>query len=302
MSEYTQPSSINSLHMNADEEEQHRFGPWLIEITSETLIPPQYIEYKRKILAADFAVKVPINKDRKDVRPGMLLYKQVLVFGEKEVTILTAKGSRIDEVTVFLKDIMYVIRGGELLNNYIEFGTDEQNHCIEYYTVSEELTSKILGYIRYEFRKDSRPKKNLLRHMSSADHSALYKYFLKKEKDSTEIKAIAHQKEMFVTKYSEKFIQQLINRFNKKKMDEVLFMTNGVELIMASGDIKKTSGATVNYSYQHLYINLSCLEGVRTYPDEDYIDCRLLILMIGGRRQSIRVYDDFYSANLKELV
>lgn len=302
MTEYAQPKSINSLHMNADEEEQYSFGPWLIEITEEKLMPPQYVAYKEKIMTSDFSVKVPVNKDRKDVRPGMLLYRQVLIFGEKDVTILTASGSKIKEVSVLLKDIKYVIRGGELLNNYIEFGTQEENYCIEYYTVAETITSKILGHIRNEFTKNSMPKKNLVNHINSAEDNPLFKYFMIKEKGNAEIKAIAHQKEKHIIKQSEKLIQKAINQLNKVKMNEVLFMTNGTELIMASGDIKNSTGASVNYSYQHLYIDLKGLDEVRTYTDEAYMDCQLLTFIIGDSRQSVRVYDDFNSNDLKALL
>jgi len=61
-------------------------------------------------------------------------------------------------------------------------------------------------------------------------------------------------------------------------LDEVMFLTNVKELIIASGDIDKKTQSSVDYSYRHCYIRLDCLSGLHLTEDVMFDETQILTL------------------------
>ena len=68
--------------------EYDQFGPWVLEIKNEDDIPQQYKNFTDTIMGGVFSFKVPVNIERCNLKPGMLLYQTVISLTEKAVIIL----------------------------------------------------------------------------------------------------------------------------------------------------------------------------------------------------------------------
>lgn len=215
--------TLKNNRMTREEREQYLFGPWLSEIKSEEDIPPQYFYAKDTILKAQLAVKVPVNKDRKDLKPGMLMYKQVLLMNSDDLMLYCASQNGVDEERIPMENLIFVIRGGELLNNYIAFGTDDSVVRIEYYSVSQELTSHILMKIRDYFEDNHRSIPVPEKSFSQAKDTVLYSYFTRKEYTREPMNIIAYQKEALMKVADGNLMDIFINRFKQPRLEEVLF-------------------------------------------------------------------------------
>lgn len=287
--------------MTQDEQEQYSFGPWLVVVDSKELIPPQYTEYEDLILQAEFCIKVPVNKDRGDLRPGMLMYKELVLLNDTLITILTYNERKILKEDINISDIDYVIRGGELLNNYITFGSKLKEYTISYYSVSYTINSKIINYIRSHFTS-SEPQ--VISNSLSEDFSGndLYKFFQKSNHQDDVYLPIAYQKERYVNKYPNNGFGLLMNKFKQVKIDEVMFLVSGHELVIISGDIDKAKKSSVDYSYRHLYIRLNAVKRLRILRDDDNENLDLLEIGFEKSHLLTKVAEDFDYKCLKELV
>lgn len=64
--------------MNNLRKEYYEFGPWLTEIKGEEDITHQFTCLKDEILASELAVKIPVDKEWRQVKEGELLYDTVV--------------------------------------------------------------------------------------------------------------------------------------------------------------------------------------------------------------------------------
>lgn len=292
--------SINDNYMNKNEQEQYSFGPWLVVIDSIELIPPQYLDFQRDIMDAEFAIKVPVNKDRKDVTPGMLMYKEVLVFNEGDITILKSTNSRIVKEVVSIKDINFIIRGGELLHNYITIGTKNQLFTIKYYSVSYEINSKIVSFVR-DYFQDGRERQ--IRSSMQKDYSEndLYKFFGKSNHQADEFYVVGHQKDCFIPMYPDSVFNRIRNIFKRKHIDEVLFLASEHELVIISGDIDRATKSSVDYSYRHIYVKLDRVNNMSMIQDDHIDGLNTLQFLFGKSRIRVNVEDSFDRQYLRGL-
>lgn len=300
-------SNILDKSFSKAEQEQYAFGPWLVEITETDLIPPQYINYKEEILQSVFSFKVPVNKDRQQLKPGMLMYKNVVIMHNDFIKILSImdNGSLEDiihEVQLPYKDIAYVIRGGELLSNYIIIGVENHEYKIEYYTVSEIITTKILSMIRTRSLTDDSLREIIEYEKEALRKKPLFSYFSKKDRLTDVMKVLAYQCEDKVKFVGHSFLEKIVSTFKVKKLDEIIYLSNGKELIIVSGDIENKKESTVDYSYRHCYIRLEKISSIAIYPDEKAFDSQLLTVTIDKADVVFHIKTNFEQGKLMELV
>lgn len=251
--------------MNATELEYHRFGPWLLEITQEEELPPQYLEKKELILSARLSFKVPVNQDRIKMQAGMLLYKSVVSIFEDHLMILSREIENIEATTIPFKDIIYIAQGGELLINYISIVTTQQEYRINYHSVSFELTRKVIGMLREGIMKSvsQRPIKTL--EDERMFQLPLYRSLQNRETLDLPIKILAHQKGAKV-KFRDK--KNIFNQFKRFKVHELMVATNNKELMIASSDIDRKKRSTVDYSHKIIYAKLESITNIAIVNNE----------------------------------
>jgi len=286
--------------MTTEEQEHYSFGPWLIQITNEALIPTQYQSYKLAILDADFSIKVPIKKDRNQISPGMLMYKEILCFYKDHFSILYSTDQGILKKTIHYSDILFVIQGGELLNNYILITAKNEVVQIDYYTISFELTNRIIQLLRDTFPPSKNGNIQGLSTPPLLDKNPLYTYFVQTQSSITPVRIIGHQQKSRA-RYLYKTTKDLLKIFSFKTIDEVMFLANANELIVLSGDIDKTRQATVDYSYRHIYIRLDSISDMHAYPNNCYKNLIDLTIVIDHQILTINLEDSFDIRNLKVI-
>ncbi len=286
--------------MNRMEQEHYSFGPWLIEVKDEKNLPSQYDDYKEDILSAELIIKVPINEDRKDVSPGIVLYKEVFVVKDRQVIIYAYTDKGIAIRSIDFEDIVYIIRGGELLFNYIAIGTACQEYRIDYYSVSQELTAKFIELVRKDMIE--RASKLAIGTVITSEYDGLklFRYFNHKELISEDVEILAYQEEVKLTIAADNWQDRLVNSFKSEKLDEILFMTNGSEIIVISGDIDSERSASVDYSYRHCYIKVDDIQEITLMEDERYENSRLLNIDLGDNKLLFRVGIGFEVSLIKE--
>lgn len=280
--------------MNSVEREYHCFGPWLMEIKNESDLPRQYTEKKEFILSADFSFKVPVNKDRIQMRAGMLLYDCIVSIFIDRVVIFTITNNSLKESVILFKDIQYIIQGGELLRNYIYLVTNDNSYTVNYYSVCYEITSKAMEMLRLgALSVPQQVKEQLLIQDTKLEHLPLYKYIKSKRVIDETAKILAYQPAKKVTIKRNGKGTNIINLFRKNKLYEILVVVNNEELIIVSSDIDHKRKETVDYSYRLIFISINKIIDIKKRANKIYNGVNDLIVVLGEKSICLEVTEDF---------
>lgn len=153
--------------------EYNEFGPWITEISQEEDITHQFIHLKDEILAADLAIKLPVDKEWRDVKEGELLYNALITLSKD----IIAYDRIIDGVAYSCKiafhDIDYIQLKEGILSNVLKIGTPFENISLSYMPIPMDLAKKIIDLLVEGFVNNNNAKQ--LIHKPSKDGFISYK-------------------------------------------------------------------------------------------------------------------------------
>lgn len=273
--------------------EYHRFGPWLLEINADLDIPPQYSDKNDLILSAKYSFKVPVNKDRIQMKPGMLLYEYVISIFADKLIIFHIHNQSVQQSSILFKEIQYIVQGGELLRNYIQIATPEKIHTFPYHSVSHEVTSKVVTMLRSGMLNDAKPSSFTALEEDKLKHLSLYKYLMAKRVIDESANIVAYQPYQKIKLNKSEKWSWWINLFRRNKLPELLIVSKNKELIIASSDIEKKSKETVDYSHRHIFISIDKILDIKITNSERFIDVNNLTFIIGDNKIVLNVMKDF---------
>lgn len=75
--------------------EYDAFGPWVLEVTAEADRPPVFHDQKADFDGASLVIKFPIDRDRRDCRPGQVLYPAVWILRSDRFVRLRWDGHKV---------------------------------------------------------------------------------------------------------------------------------------------------------------------------------------------------------------
>lgn len=288
--------------MNILEKEYQHFGPWLLEIKSKDDIPQQYLNKQKLILESTYSFKVPINKDRRKVRQGTLLYNQVIALYPDKIVILSIKNNKIKTKEMLTNDIKYFIHGGELLINYIYCFSNNDVIKIKYNSASLNVSQSVVNIIRNSIISDSAEIRVSDNNDQSLYDLQLYKYFCTKEINDKPLKIIGYQANHKLEKIDPKKLEFLVHKFMKTQVQDSLILSNGLELIIVDRGKDFLTFRDTNYAYRHTFIKLDKIKSVSLVPDSNYKDLQSLVIQLNGINVNVKVLTDYSINFIEELL
>ena len=129
--------------------EYNAFGPWISEIQGKEDLPPCFLPWFSPLKHASFLIKIPINRDRREVRPGQNLYRAVFAILEDSIGSLTLDASgQVESRFVPLNEVEALRSFHVLLQ--AEFGVflrDGTELLFPYNSVSLPLVERLLDFL-----------------------------------------------------------------------------------------------------------------------------------------------------------
>lgn len=122
--------------------EYNEFGPWLSEIFSEEDITHQFVHLKKEILEADLSVKVPVDKEWRNVKEGELLYEAIMSLDKIGISYHRIIEGVAYSCKVKFSDITFISLVKDLLSYNLEVGTDLENLHIQYIPIPPKLAER----------------------------------------------------------------------------------------------------------------------------------------------------------------
>ncbi len=285
--------------MDAIEQEHYSFGPWLVKIKKTEDIPPQYLLESDLILSADFAFKVPIEKDRVMVKPGSVLYNKVILIEELKMIVFSAKDNQEDikKEEIYYNEIDYIMHGAELLNSYMTFVCKNETYKIKYNTVSEEIALEVIRLIRDRIPNGG--KKYNIEKTKNIDTSKLLLYFnfVKNEVSNEPIVVVEYKEEKIFSIFD--LVKFKLNSENLKRyrLNEILTLKNELELIFVikgNNDFERLRN--YNYAYQNIFIRLDKIQDIKLINHDKYKSMKIMKIKLENNIIEFNV-DSQYSLN-----
>jgi hypothetical protein len=283
--------------------EYDAFGPWLTVVKTHDDIPPQYIEERDTILDSIYCFKIPRNIERRDARPGMLLYNAVVALFDSKVIILRRKEGSVDRFDVSYEDIVYVQNTTDLLMSTLTLATKEFIQTVDYKPVPEDVMDRAVHIIREKClaRSKTFDISNIPEHI--VVESQLFKNLLREEvDDDKEIKLVEYQPFVELVRSAPTAKDRVKDLFSGPVLQDCMFLTNGKELIIINRKKEVKGKKDPDYSYKHTYTALDQITDLSFKEEPELKNLQTLTIALGALKITLKVSDEVTLKTLKSVI
>ncbi|WP_432459025.1 hypothetical protein [Agarivorans sp. QJM3NY_25] len=243
--------------------EYRRYGPWMMEVKALIDIPPQFEHYQQAILAAKYCFKVPVDQARRDLEPGMLMYQSVVILEANRIRVLSFnKAAELQEQALDYADINYIVHSGDLLSCHLQLFSRHHSIHIDYSLVSVNIAAKALHIIRDAMHQHSQPLALTQHEPVKGAKLQVYQYFLQREAITEPVSILAFQASRSLDEELTKGFQHLLARLFRYKMQDVLFMSDGHDLMISNWGTDIIREKRTDYHVEHLFIPWRLIKGM----------------------------------------
>lgn len=149
----TQPTPVrHDWYYDADPLERREydaFGPWIGTIRTSEDMPPRFRHGYEELRSSTFLFKIPVNADRKTMRPGMDLYRSVLAIDQNRVVVLEWNGSTETRYESPVDSIQAIRIDQDLLSAKLSLLlADGQMVSLDYNSVSDKEIERVVNFLR----------------------------------------------------------------------------------------------------------------------------------------------------------
>lgn len=132
-----------------DRQEYDAFGPWVSPIHSIEEMPKRFRACFDENAGAAFMFKIPINAERRNLRPGMDLYCTVVAIHPDRVVLLEWNGEEVESHVVRMDNVLAIRSYQNLLQSQLSLLIDDGNVvCVEYNSVSSDLMDEVILFMQ----------------------------------------------------------------------------------------------------------------------------------------------------------
>lgn len=263
------------------EREYETFGPWIFEIRNIEDIP----EYFQKMIVLDdnikVAVKIPVEVDRRDVKPGMILYDRVILLHSEYIQFIKKVDNNLENYKVKYKEILAVKNSKNLLRGKITlFISEDKNEIIDYNIVSSDLIDTIIRIIR----ENITDKKALRIFPALDEEKSSISFFYKNLKNRLEIKEkitlLGYQPESILQRYKNNIYTYFKDKFHGTTLHSILFLTNNKEIIIINTEDEVDGNKVKGHKYIYTFIPVTNIKEIKILEDDVYKNIKSLLLLI----------------------
>lgn len=147
------PDSVrNDWYYDADPTERREydaFGPWIGTIRSSEDMPPRFRHAYEELRSSTFLFKIPVDAERRVMRPGMDLYRTVLAIDPCRVVLLEWNGSTETRYESAVRSIQSLRLDHDLLSGKLSLLlADGQTASLAYNSVSMKEIEHVADFLR----------------------------------------------------------------------------------------------------------------------------------------------------------
>ncbi len=250
--------------------EYDAFGPWISKFRDAELLPKRFVGHVDMSIDYDFLAKVPTNKDRRDLKPGMDMYDAVIGLHGDTLYVYERHDTEVEQCVLDVSEVYSMVVQYDLLEGHLYLQLKEREFDIRFNTVSRDVIKELVNLIRIRYMHSSDSK--AFSYISSDEIANMDYYYHNEWKslvaDEPDLKILAMQP-ITRLKYSGQAIsKRLIKSLLYSHLKSCLYLTNGKELILSKNgeDFKRLRKS--DYSTSYTYIPLNRIISIDTHESE----------------------------------
>ncbi len=142
--------------MNQRISEYDAFGPWIYEIDGQHALPAVFAGHLDESVSPLMLVKIPVDAERRSLKPGMLMYDCVIGLYADHLLLLRYSGGSVSETTIAYASIRALAYSIDLLRGEFDIHTKEGRHSVKFNAASEPLMQKLIAIMRNKITNTGR--------------------------------------------------------------------------------------------------------------------------------------------------
>ncbi|MBN2525702.1 MAG: hypothetical protein JXR76_04850 [Deltaproteobacteria bacterium] len=240
--------------------EYDAFGPWVYEIDDKHPVPKEFQAHINLSSKAKLMLKIPVNQERRKMRPDMVLYDQIVCAYDNHLDFYRYVNDEVVVIQVAYVVIEAIEMNTSLLQGTVRFHTEVGNFEFCYNTVSDDLIFKLINIIR---DKIPTPIKKLPLAVRTTEDDLTF--FTKGiwnriKKQDNKINIIAYQPETKLRYAHRNIFVKAIGRIFATRLPDALFLYNFRDLVVISraGKICYSQDNCYDYSFSFFPIERIC--------------------------------------------
>lgn len=219
--------------------EYDSFGPWIYEIDETHTMPPVFRDHYNIAECPKMLFKIPVNEERRNLRPGMNMYRLVVGLYKSYIYILALSNGQVSETKIAYDDIEAVANSIDLLEGIFTLYIGTGMYEIDYNASSAEIMNRVVAIVREELKGTGRPANTpIVRSdiVEFADNlSTLYKnMFMDMKKREKVITPVLFQKRVDVQYLSNIILYKVVNFFLQSELLSSMYISLEKELVLIS--------------------------------------------------------------------
>ncbi len=144
----------NALHWyysasDEDREEYNAYGPWVVEVKTEADMPPSFRSFYEADKGAKMLLKLPRREERRELRPGMNLYRAVIALRENGLTLREMVDDKVASRDVGWDEIVAIrCRNDLLMGHWTLLLGDGSEIDQRFNRVSSDIMNQATDFVR----------------------------------------------------------------------------------------------------------------------------------------------------------
>lgn len=256
------------------------FGPWLLLINCQDDVPHLFRTHFTFNDSVRFAFKVPRHIERRDVKPGDILYDSVICLYNDEIIIFERKGNTVLQNAVSFKEIIIIQNVLDLLLGELKIYTPDKIYTITYSTVSEDIICTLVDRLREKYLLDKASVKNPESNCNLENMIPLFRNLLRKIKENEDVVFLDYQQRKKINRKKSNLFYYLYSLFNHYILQSSMYLASKKELIVISRKRHTKRIFDVDYSHIHTYIPFDCIKNIRIADDNNFLSLKKIIFTL----------------------
>ena len=273
------------------------FGPWILEITDQTPLPPLFIPYYKEDGIALMRIKIPRDIERRKANQDMDLYDYIIGLYEDHIYILERVDRNVKETVISYAEMEALENYVDILAGKFTIFLHDRKVIIPYNAVSGEIINRMMRIIR-----DRYTVKSYQRLASPYDCDSeksritetRYRNLLnelREEKENFDITVI--QPSVMLHTMNGGIRQKVLQYLYSERLLGSIYLANQSEvLVISRGTPFKTRKDVISCnSHSHLYIPIEKLQNI-LFQNDDRFDNLQKLSMITNNYTFLFYFDD----------
>ena len=250
--------------------EYDAFGPWIYEIDATHQIPSVFENYIDREADPVLMIKIPVKKERRNIKPGMVMYDQMVCMYRERMDIAQYADGSVKTIQIPYNSIAAIENSITLLYGKFSIFTTTGMIDFEYNTVSKEIADKLATAIREKLpvkdRKISLPGGGKERELSFFFNNLWDR--TKETEDNLHI--AAYQPEILIDYTKPNVFLNAYKMMFHPILRASLHLYNDREFIVIYRGSGIKSRNKVDYNYKYLYVPFDRISSVSLKDTEKY--------------------------------